>query len=194
MQYAITLPADYDMRIIRRRVAERAGALDDFAGLGIKAYLVRERGADGSPVNQYAPFYLWNETSGMNRFLWDGGYDNVVASFGRAPVRQWAGLAFARGASFGRPGAARAATLHARTLGPDEHPAAAARDAAAALGALAEAPGVHAAAAAIDPHAWELVRFTLWDQAPAPGAAGARFAVLRTNTPGARALPTGRHW
>jgi hypothetical protein len=58
MQYEITLPADYDMEIIRERVATRGAALDDFAGLGLKAYLIRERGVDGSPVNQYAPFYL----------------------------------------------------------------------------------------------------------------------------------------
>lgn len=35
----------------------------------LKAYLIRERGRDGSPVNQYAPFYLWADTDGMGRFL-----------------------------------------------------------------------------------------------------------------------------
>ena len=32
--------------------------------------LIRERGTDGSPVNQYAPFYLWDAVDGMGRFLW----------------------------------------------------------------------------------------------------------------------------
>lgn len=68
MQYEITLPADYDMGIVHERVAARGRLLDAFPGLGLKAYLVRERGAD-SPVNQYAPFYLWVTPEGMNSFL-----------------------------------------------------------------------------------------------------------------------------
>lgn len=73
MQYEITLPADYDMEIVRRRVETRGRALDEFPGLGLKAYLIRERGVRDSPVNEYAPFYLWHAVSGMNRFLWGGG-------------------------------------------------------------------------------------------------------------------------
>ena len=69
MQYEITLPADYDMTIIRRRVATRGSATDAFPGLGVKAYAIRERGVLGSPVNQYAPFYLWADPAGMNQFL-----------------------------------------------------------------------------------------------------------------------------
>ncbi|SCD81378.1 protein of unknown function, partial [Streptomyces sp. SolWspMP-sol7th] len=54
-QYEITLPADYDMGVIRRRVAVGGHVLDDRPGLGLKAYVIRERGVEGSPVNQYAP-------------------------------------------------------------------------------------------------------------------------------------------
>lgn len=32
--------------------------------------------------NEYAPFYIWNSKEGMNRFLFDGFYDNILASFG----------------------------------------------------------------------------------------------------------------
>lgn len=46
MQYEITLPSDYDMGIIRDRVATRGHLLDTFPGLGVKAYLMRERGED----------------------------------------------------------------------------------------------------------------------------------------------------
>ena len=70
MQYEITLPADYDMAIIRDRVATKGTMTDDFQGLGLKAYAIRERGVDGSAVNQYAPFYLWASIDGMNSFLW----------------------------------------------------------------------------------------------------------------------------
>ena len=73
MQYVITLPADYDMGIIRDRVTTKGPLLDTFPGLGLKAYLIRERGVDISPVNQYAPFYLWATVDGMTRFLWGGG-------------------------------------------------------------------------------------------------------------------------
>ncbi len=58
MQYPIGLPADYDMNVIRERVRTRGSALDDRAGLNLKAYCVRERAVDGSSVNAYAPFYL----------------------------------------------------------------------------------------------------------------------------------------
>jgi hypothetical protein len=55
MQYEITLPAEYDMKIIRHRVATKGHLLDAFPGLGLKAFVIRERGIGGSPVNQYAP-------------------------------------------------------------------------------------------------------------------------------------------
>lgn len=161
MQYEIALPADYDMAIIRERVATRGSLLDDFDGLAMKAYCVRERGIDGSPVNAYAPFYLWHTTAGMNRFLFGGGgFEGLVATFGRPAIAHWIGLA-------AEPGPARAATPQAATrrldrLAPDaDAPGAVAR----ALDELREEaarPGVHTAALGIDPRRWELVRFTLW--------------------------------
>ncbi|MFD4475235.1 DUF4865 family protein [Streptomyces sp. NPDC058471] len=98
MQYEITLPADYDMGIIRNRVADKGHLLDKYPGLGAKAYLIRERGADDSPVNQYAPFYLWNTPEGMNSFLWGPGFQGIVDDFGRPEVQHWGGVAFAEGA------------------------------------------------------------------------------------------------
>ncbi|HEV2674195.1 MAG TPA: DUF4865 family protein, partial [Aliidongia sp.] len=65
MQYELDLPADYDTTVIRQRVAAKAPLLDDFPGLGLKAYLLRERGVDGAEVNHYAPFYLWASIAGM---------------------------------------------------------------------------------------------------------------------------------
>ena len=44
MQYSFTLPADYDMATIRRRIAEKRHLLDHFDGLHLKAYLWAERG------------------------------------------------------------------------------------------------------------------------------------------------------
>jgi hypothetical protein len=100
LRYQITLPADYDMDIIRRRIATRGSALDAFDGLGLKAYLVRDR-ANGSSINQYAPFYLWADTAGMREFLWGGaGFGGIVADFGRPAVRHYTGAAFRPGRAF----------------------------------------------------------------------------------------------
>ena len=105
LQYELTLPADYDMGIVRDRVARRGHLLDAWQGLGVKAYLVRERGVHGSPVNQYAPFYLWNTVEGMNAFLWGGGFQGIADDFGRPPVRQWTGLAYEEGVAADAPAA-----------------------------------------------------------------------------------------
>ncbi|MGO6908064.1 DUF4865 family protein, partial [Rhizobium ruizarguesonis] len=39
MQYSFTLPADYDMSIIDRRIRDKGPLLDGFPNLGFKAYL-----------------------------------------------------------------------------------------------------------------------------------------------------------
>ena len=103
MQYELTLPADYDMDVIRARVARVGHLLDDWDGLGFKTYLMRERGVNGSPVNQYAPFYLWNTVEGMNTFLWGGAFQGLGNDFGRPAVRQWTGLAYEEGGAAGPP-------------------------------------------------------------------------------------------
>jgi hypothetical protein len=192
MNYRITLPTDYDMGIIRKRVAEKGHLLDGCPGLGLKAYLVRERGTDGSPVNEYAPFYLWNTVEGMNDFLWGPGFRALAADFGRPAVEHWTGLAFAHG-----PGAGsdpQAASRRAWSVDPAADPAAVIADEVTALAELAAAPGVHSAALAVDTRRWELVRFTLWqDEAPAePGTD--RYQVLHLSRPELDSLPTGRQW
>jgi hypothetical protein len=153
MQYEITLPADYDMKIISHRVATRGRALDAFPGLGLKAYLIRERGINGSPVNQYAPFYLWASIDGMNRFLWGGGgLQGIVNDFGRPAVQHWTGVAC-------EPGPAAAERPHTATRHTEQIPAGAdhATDVDDALGQLrqlARTSGVHSTALAIDPRHW----------------------------------------
>jgi len=185
MQYEITLPADYDMGIVRHRVATRGSALDDWPGLGLKAYLIREQG-----VNAYAPFYLWNDAHGMNRFLWGGGFANIVRDFGRPPIRQWIGLAFARGPAVGaRP---RAATRLEVAM-PDGDPSPAIDRALHELTVRAEHPDVHSTALAIDPRGWHLTHFTL-RTAPPGDAPGTHYEVLHLSAPGLDALEPGRHW
>jgi hypothetical protein len=58
-QYTVTLPGDYDMQIIRKRVVSKGPAFDDFPGLGVKVFLIRQKNHFGAESNQYAPLYLW---------------------------------------------------------------------------------------------------------------------------------------
>jgi hypothetical protein len=191
MQYELTLPADYDMGVIRDRVARAGHLLDDWDGLGLKAYLVRERGTHGSPVNQYAPFYLWNTAEGMNRFLWDGGFQKLSDDFGRPPVRQWTGLAYQEGRAAGSP--ARAAVRRRRPVPDGARSARVARDAVREAERLAGRDGAVLAAVAVDTGRWELVHFSLWEH-EAPEADGEVFQVLHLSAPGRDRLPRGRQW
>ena len=87
MQYTIPLPADYDMQIIRNRVARTGHIMDGFHGLAFKAYLIREK-ANGASINEYAPFYVWNDIDGMRSFCWgEPGYSAIVRDFGRRPIQ-----------------------------------------------------------------------------------------------------------
>jgi len=81
-QYKITLPADYDMDIIRKRVRDNGYKTDGFEGLKFKLYLITEKGKNNNQQNSYSPLYLWNDSEGLNKFLFEGFYDNILASFG----------------------------------------------------------------------------------------------------------------
>jgi hypothetical protein len=165
MQYEITLPADYDLGIIGAGWEANRHRLDDFPGLGLKAYLLRDT-ADGSVVNQYAPLYLWNDPRAIGRFLWGGaGFGGICASFGRPVVRQWTALRRSPArTTIGR----RSARPDGRNCCPaDEDPAPAVAAAVDLLGKTARSPGVHSAAVAVDPTRWELMQLTLWST-PAP--------------------------
>lgn len=189
MHYEITLPADYDMDVIRTRVATKGSALDAFPGLGLKAYCVRERGVDGSPVNQYAPFYLWRTAEGMNSFLWGPGFRGLSADFGRPVVQHWTGLAFARGAA----GTPAAATKRTWRLPADADAAEAVDQALDRLDGLKDHPDLHSTALAIDTRNWELVHFSLWRTAPDTDGE-VRFRVLHLSRPELDDLSAGRHW
>jgi hypothetical protein len=185
MQYEVNLPDDYDMGIIRRRVETLGDRTDDFEGLGVKAYLVRDQ-ANGSVVNQYAPFYLWNDSAGMSRFLWGGGFfSGICKSFGRPVVRHWTGAAAVAGADLDQP--ALAATKNVQLLPPDVDPAGPVAEAVGALNRTAAMPGVHSSAIAVDPSRWELVHFTLWSGEPGI-VPGTRYQVLHLSTPGTKVL------
>ncbi|MGV9251918.1 DUF4865 family protein [Streptomyces sp. NPDC003697] len=190
MQYEVTLPAGYDMGIIRDRVARFGHLLDDWDGLGFKAYLMRERGVHGSPVDQYAPFYLWNTVEGMNSFLWDGGLQRIADDFGRPSVRQWTGLAYEEGTA---RSPALVAVRHRQPVPEGAVLSEAVREAVRETGRLAAQDGAVLAAAVADTSRWELVHFSLWEH-DAPKAPGDVFQVLHLSAPGRDALPRNRQW
>lgn len=189
MQYEITLPADYDMGIIRERVATKGPLLDAFPSLAVKAYLVRERGVDGSPVNQYAPFYLWNTVAGMNAFLWGPGFAGVVRDFGRPAVRHWAGLAHEEGAAAAAE--PRTAVRRRQRITEAAELPALMDEVARETTRLAHRDGAVLASTAVDPHAWEIVHFSLWEQ-DAPDTPGDLFRVRHLSSPERGRLPKGR--
>ncbi len=77
MQYKIMLPDDYDMNVIRQRVADNGTKTDGFQDLQFKAYLITEKNS-----KEYAPLYLWKDSGGMNQFIFDGFYNNILNTFG----------------------------------------------------------------------------------------------------------------
>lgn len=81
MQYKILLPADYDMQNIKNRVNQNGYKMDGFDDLLFKAYLISEKGNDNL-TNSYRPLYVWHHTNGMNKFTFDGYFDNIIDSFG----------------------------------------------------------------------------------------------------------------
>ena len=191
MQYELTLPADYDMAVIRDRVARIGHLLDDWDGLGVKTYLMRERGVNDSPVNQYAPFYLWNTVEGMNSFLWEGGFQGLSNDFGRPSVRQWTGLSYEEGGAVGSP--ARSAVRRHEPVPEGVELTEVTAQAVADTKRLAGEDGAVFAAVAVDTARWELVHFSLWAD-EAPEAAGEVFEVLHVSAPGRERLPQGRQW
>ena len=82
MQYKVILPKDYDMEIIRQRVKANGYKTDGFQELNFKAYLIAEAGKNENLYNCYAPLYIWNNHEGMNKFIFEGYYDNILDSFG----------------------------------------------------------------------------------------------------------------
>ncbi|GAA3563844.1 DUF4865 family protein [Amycolatopsis ultiminotia] len=191
MHYEITLPADYDMEIIHRRVRERGPLLDEMPGLGLKAYGVRERGVDGSARNQYSPFYLWHDPAGMHSFLWEGGFRGIVDDFGRPAVPHWIVLAFEPGPEFSA--VPRAAGKRVERLPGEVVPGEPIAAAVAELAGHARREGVHSAALVVDPRSWELVRYTLWAEL-APDEDPVRYRVEHVSMPGLAHLRHGRQW
>ena len=100
MQYKIKLPDSFDMNIIRERVRENGHKMDGFKDLLFKAYLISVENSKNDIKKEYAPLYLWKDSVGMNQFIWDGFYDNILKSFGWQTISTAIPLAFEKKENF----------------------------------------------------------------------------------------------
>jgi len=167
-QYRIALPADYDMAVIRERVATRGPSFDSFPGLGLKCFLIREKGKYGAHGNQYAPVYLWPQVDTMWGFLAGPAFAGIKEAFGVPPVETWAGFAYARSARLTDPSSIASVTRAERLLDPHIDLASyRQQESDAAAVAVERTPGLLARAVGVEPRSWRIVTFDYWAQAQA---------------------------
>lgn len=164
MQYSFTLPADYDMGIIDRRIAEKGPLLDNFPNLAFKAYLTARRDNERQiRENLYAPFYLWRHEAGLNDFVCGNGFDAVSQSFGRPSIKTWIVWQAEIAAAIS---SAAFATREIRPIEPYSSLADLRCHEADKALADVEKRGALAAVSAFDPTCWTQIRFRLWSEAP----------------------------
>ena len=178
MQYSFALPADYDMAIIDRRIAERGSSTDNFPKLAFKAYLSARRGEDG-PENLYAPFYLWREPDGLSNFLCGAGFEALTQAFGWPSVKTWIVCRAELSPAIGQ---AKFATREILAL-PPYAPLGELRRSAAEKAVQDVGRGALAAVAGFEPTSWTQVRFQLWRDKPAsPSRAAQMYRVGHVST------------
>ena len=164
MQYSFVLPADYDMAIVRERIATKGPLLDNLPGLVFKAYLHADRAT--SAENLYAPFYLWRDVESMHGFLNGAGFAGVAQAFGWPSVRTWTPWHATVGADVRE---ARYATRGVELIAP-YCDLAARREVEEAWARQARERGALAVVIGFEPVTWTIVRFCLWRDAQPPGA------------------------
>lgn len=167
MQYSLSLPADYDIGIIDRRIRDKGPLLDGFPNLKFKAYLRAARGDLGSHENLYAPFYVWDKADGVSDFLCGPSFQALAGDFGWPRVSTWIVWQACVAPRF------REAKFATREILPIEPHAPLEeirrQDSDEARG-MVEDGDVLASVAGFEPTTWARVRFTLWDKLPATGS------------------------
>lgn len=170
MQYRIRLPDDFDMDVIRRRIDDKGHLMDGFEGLGFKAFLYACRGEDG-PENLYAPFYLWRQAEGKDRFLLGEGFEALCRTFGRPPVTSWSVLGESRGSGLKQ---ARWATIETLDIAADVPLADLQREESDSIRRAVAEEGALASVSACSAEHWQRVRACLWSHRPQPPSPGAQ--------------------
>ena len=181
LNYQLSLPQAFDMSALRERLPSVGRRFDHNPGLGAKAFLFREKGVHGSPVNQYAPFYLFADDEAAPEFLWGGEeLTGVVGAYGRPTGQIWIGGGYYRGPALGETPSWAVRTV--ARVPVDEAPAGTAAQAHAELSQRVTEPGLHSAAFGIDPRNWELLTFTMHTTRPDPRG-GELYEVIHLSAP-----------
>jgi Domain of unknown function (DUF4865) len=185
MQYSFTLPADYDMAIIDRRIAEKGPLLDNFPKLKFKAYLTGRKGGQASgDENLYAPFYVWDEDEGLSNFVCGEGFAAVSQAFGWPRIKTW----IVWRASVGREIAkARFATREILAIAPHARLEDLRKRESEEAKRDVDQGGALASVAGFEPTSWTRVRFRLWAERPSHRDAGiATYSVGHLSAPSRR--------
>lgn len=178
MQYSFTLPADYDMAIIERRIRDKGPMLDGFPHLRFKAYLsARKRDGDfASAENLYAPFYLWDHPEGLSNFLTGPGFATLTRDLGWPSVKTWVVWHAELAPDLSK---ARFASREIETIAPYSDLTALRTSATGESRADALAHIV-----AFDPAEWTFLRFRLWHKLPKTVAGNTQlYAVGHVSLP-----------
>ncbi|MDH2432082.1 DUF4865 family protein [Pokkaliibacter sp. MBI-7] len=160
MNYRFVLPADYDMAVIRQRIASKGHLLDGFPELVFKAWLYADIHSQTWPATQnvYAPFYLWRGSGGMRQFLCSPGFAALQGDFGRPDVLSWIPLYQHVGTSVQQ---ARFAVRELSAI-PSSLALAGLEQQQQQWLDTQQQRGALASISAFDPQHWQLLRFTLW--------------------------------
>ena len=157
LQYRLFPAPDFDMDELRDRIPSIGARFDGLPGLHLKAFLWR-----AGAVNEYAPFYLWNDPDAAAAFLWnDGGFAGVATKYGRPAALTWLTVAVEEGPAADVPRWAVRSTESLSAEEPLEQHAARLR---------ARVIDAHTVITAIDPATWEAVTLTLHVDRPASPA------------------------
>lgn len=185
MQYSFVLPADYDMNIIKQRIAAKGHLLDDFPGLIFKAYLTASKNAGtiDSRDNLYAPFYVWEDNEAMNRFLAGEMFAGLVQAFGWPTVKIWSVWDCQTSSDMAK---ARYATREITHIAPYASLSDMRDRETANVRATRKNRGALGAVSAYEPTTWTLVRLNLWsnldDEPPRPEVQ--RYEIGHISIPG----------
>jgi hypothetical protein len=181
LQYSFALPADYDMRTVRARVAARSDRFDALPGLGWKAFLVREAGVAGADDNRYAPLYLWPDAAAGADFLLGPLFAGVCDAFGWARVEH--GL-LTRHQLLDETRTPRWCSIERRAVHGGVDP-----ETVLAEWARPAGEGLHSVWIGLDPSRWLFTRYQLWADATAPtlpAADATLFEVAHFSQPALR--------
>lgn len=181
-QMELRFPDDTDMSRVRQWMVDEGPETDNAVGLRFKAYLVRERGVRGSQVNEYAPFFVWEDLRGLAYLLWQSdGFSRVLEHFDRPRVQAWVGAGFEWGPASKRT--PNFATRRIVQFAENSDPRAERQALLAQVRELATLDNVRSAMIGIDANSWSAVLFVLWVSEP-EGDWDALYTVEHFSMPG----------